>query len=40
MAWIYKITNTVNGKIYIGKSERSVDRRFLEHKKDSKKKKM
>ena len=35
MAYIYKITNTVNGKIYIGKTERTVEERFLEHLRDS-----
>ena len=31
MAYIYKITNNVNGKIYIGKTEHSVEKRFKEH---------
>lgn len=35
MAYIYLITNTVNGKQYIGKTERCVETRFLEHKRDS-----
>jgi group I intron endonuclease len=35
MAYIYKITNTINGKIYIGKTERTVEERFSEHLKDS-----
>ena len=30
--YIYKITNNVNGKIYIGKTEETVERRFYEHK--------
>ena len=28
---IYKITNTVNGKVYIGQTVRSLDVRFQEH---------
>ena len=32
MGYIYKITNTVNGKIYVGKTEETVERRFYEHK--------
>lgn len=33
---IYKITNNINGKVYIGQTIRSVERRFVEHKtKDS-----
>jgi hypothetical protein len=35
MAYIYKITNQVNGKIYIGKTEFSVEKRFAEHCKDA-----
>jgi len=31
MAFIYKITNKINGKIYIGKTEKSIERRFKEH---------
>ena len=31
MAFIYKITNKVNGKIYIGKTEKSIELRFKEH---------
>lgn len=30
-AFIYKITNIVNGKVYIGQSVRPVDRRFQRH---------
>lgn len=37
MAYIYKITNTQNGKIYVGKTLESVEKRFKEHCKDSKK---
>ena len=31
MSYIYKITNTINGKIYIGKTNRTVEERFKEH---------
>lgn len=31
MAYIYKITNDINGKIYVGKTERSIEKRFKEH---------
>ena len=31
MAYIYQITNDVNGKIYIGKTEQSITKRFTEH---------
>ena len=31
MAYIYKITNDINQKIYVGKTERTVEERFLEH---------
>ena len=31
MAYIYKIYNDINEKIYIGKTERSLQRRFIEH---------
>ena len=31
MAFIYKITNDINQKIYIGKTERSIEERFKEH---------
>ena len=34
MAYIYQITNDVNGKIYIGKTEFPIERRFREHCKD------
>jgi hypothetical protein len=36
MAYIYQITNDINGKIYVGKTERSIEERFKEHCKDSK----
>ena len=35
MAYIYQITNDINGKIYIGKTERTVEERFKEHCKDA-----
>lgn len=31
MAFIYKITNKTNGKIYIGKTEETVEKRFKQH---------
>ena len=31
MAYIYQITNHVNGKIYIGKTYNTIERRFQEH---------
>ena len=36
MAFIYKITNDVNGKVYIGKTLHNVEKRWKEHIKDSK----
>lgn len=35
MAYIYKITNDINNKVYIGKTEFSVEKRFSEHCKDA-----
>jgi len=35
MAYIYKITNTINNKVYIGKTLYSVEARFQEHIHDS-----
>ena len=35
MAYIYKITNDINNKIYIGKTEFSIEKRFKEHCKDA-----
>ena len=34
MAYIYQITNQINGKIYIGKTERTIQERWREHRKD------
>ena len=34
MAYIYQITNDINGKIYIGKTERTVEERWQEHQRD------
>ena len=36
MAYIYKITNDINGKIYVVKTEYSIEKRFQEHCKDYK----
>ena len=35
MAYIYKITNDINDKIYIGKTNFSIEKRFQEHCKDA-----
>ena len=35
MAYIYKITNDINQKIYIGKTEFSIEKRFQEHCRDA-----
>lgn len=37
MAYIYKITNDINGRIYIGKTLLSIERRWRQHCTDSKK---
>lgn len=37
MAYIYKITNTINNKCYIGKTERTIKERWQEHRKQAKK---
>lgn len=34
--YIYKITNTINGKCYIGQTRKSVEERFKEHMNDAK----
>lgn len=31
MAYIYKITNLINSKVYIGKTSRTIEERFQEH---------
>ena len=36
MGYIYKITNDINNKVYIGKTLKSIEARFHEHIKDSK----
>ena len=38
MAYIYKITNLINNKIYIGKTYKTIEKRFQEHILDSRKK--
>ena len=38
MAYIYKITNDINNKVYIGKTVKSIEKRWKEHCIDSKKK--
>ena len=35
MSYIYKITNNINDKIYIGKTEFSIEKRFKEHCRDA-----
>ena len=35
MAYIYKITNDINSKVYIGKTQFSIEKRFQEHCKDA-----
>ena len=37
MALIYKITNTINNKVYIGQTSFSLDKRLKEHIQDAKK---
>lgn len=32
MGYIYKITNQINGKVYIGKTSKTIEERFKEHK--------
>ena len=36
--YIYKITNSINGKSYIGQTQNTIEERWKEHIKDSKKK--
>ncbi len=36
MAYIYQIINDINGKIYVGKTEDSIEKRWLRHQQDSK----
>ena len=40
MAYIYKITNDINGKVYIGKTAQSVHKRFTQHCSDRMKRNM
>ena len=35
IGYIYKITNNINNKIYIGKTTYSIEKRFKEHLNDS-----
>ena len=35
MSYIYKITNTINDKIYVGKTHNSLEKRWQEHLRDS-----
>lgn len=35
MAFIYKITNDINNKVYIGKTEKTVEQRFKQHCRES-----
>lgn len=37
MGYIYKITNTLNNKVYIGQTVKTVERRFNQHKNNSNK---
>lgn len=37
MGFIYKITNQINGKMYVGKTEDTIENRFKEHCRDYKK---
>ena len=35
MSFIYKITNDINNKVYVGKTNLSIEERFAQHKKDA-----
>ena len=35
MAYVYKITNTINNKLYIGKTVNTIEKRFNQHKNES-----
>lgn len=37
MGYIYKITNTLNNKIYIGQTVKTVQKRFTQHKNNANK---
>lgn len=37
MAIIYKITNSITGQLYVGKTHRTINERFSDHKRNSKK---
>lgn len=37
MGYIYKITNTLNDKVYIGQTVKTVEKRFIQHKNNSNK---
>ena len=37
MGYIYKITNTLNDKVYIGQTVKSLQKRFTQHKNNSNK---
>lgn len=37
MAFIYKITNLITGQLYIGKTHRTINERFADHRRNSKK---
>ena len=36
MAFIYKVTNLINGKVYIGQTTNTIEERFKQHKKHNK----